>query len=169
MKKAIFAGALLLALALTACTTTTPEPEFVVVTATMLPPTLPPPTPVPTATPDVPPSPTPPEDGNPAEFVAIISPGNGTAWESTDWVEVTGSARGMPNDDVVVFFVDEGRNIHGYACAQLGQANANNIKAYSTRMTAPVNVDTDGRIIAAVLADEGGAAGSGGDVQPDPG
>jgi hypothetical protein len=68
----------------------------------------------------------------------------------------------MPNDDVIVFFVDEGRNIHGYACAQLGAPNANNIKTYSTRMTAPVNADTEGKIIAAVLADEGGAAGSAG-------
>ena len=164
MKKAILAGALLFALALAACTTTAPEPEFIVVTATPEPvqPTAVPPTPVPTATPAVEPSPTPPDDGNPAVFLAIITPRNGSAWESTDWVEVTGSARGMPTDDVVVFFIDEGRNIYGHACAQLGPANANDIKAFSTRMTAAVNVDTSGKVIAANLADDGSIAGSAG-------
>jgi hypothetical protein len=61
-----------------------------------------------------------------------------------------------------VFFIDEGRNIYGYACAQLGAPNANNIKTYSTRMTAPVNVDTAGKIIAANIDAAGGIAGSAG-------
>ena len=75
---------------------------------------------------------------------------------------MTGSARGQPSDDVVVFFIDEGRNIYGYACAQLGAPNANNIKTYSTRLTTPVNVDTEGNVIAANIDAEGGIAGSAG-------
>ena len=85
-------------------------------------------------------------------------------------LEVTGSARAMPNDDVIVFFVDEGRNIHSYACAELGAPNDANIKTYQTMMTAPVNSDTPGKVIAAVLADDGSIAGSAGvfvDAVPD--
>ena len=159
MKKTILGIAILLGLALAACSSTTPTAEVIVVTATpeAVAPTQVPPTEVPAATA----VPTP-DDGNPAVFLAIISPGNESAWESTDFVEVRGSARGQPTDDVVVFFVDEGRNIYGYACAQLGAPNANNIKTYTTRMTAPVNVDTAGKIIAANIADDGGIAGSAG-------
>ncbi|GMR10090.1 MAG: hypothetical protein BMS9Abin28_0911 [Anaerolineae bacterium] len=61
-----------------------------------------------------------------------------------------------------MFFVDEGRNIYGFACAELGAPNASNISTYSTRMTAPVNVDTAGKIIAGNLADDGSIAGSAG-------
>lgn len=159
MKKSILGAAMLLGLALAACSSETPTAEVIVVTATAeaVAPTEAPPTEVPAATVE----PTP-DDGNPAVFLAIISPGNGSAWESTDFVEVTGSARGMPTDDVVVFFIDEGRNIYGHACAQLGAPNTNNIKTYSTRMTAPVNVDTPGKIIAGNIADDGGIAGSAG-------
>lgn len=158
MKKSVFVGAMLLGLLLAACSTTTPTPETIIVTATPAPvqPTAAPPTPVPTATLEFP------DDGNPQTFVAIISPGNQSSWESTDFVEVRGSARGMPTDDIVVFFVDEGRNIYGYACAQLGAPNANSIKAFSTRITAPVNVDTPGKVIAVNLADDGTVAGSAG-------
>jgi hypothetical protein len=156
MKKTILAIGMLLGLVLAACSSTTPTAEVIVVTATpeAVAPTQVPPTEVPVA-------PTP-DDGNPAVFLALISPGNGSAWESTDFVEVTGSARGQPSDDVVVFFIDEGRNIYGYACAQLGAPNANDIKTYSTRMTAPVNVDTAGKIIAANIDAAGGIAGSAG-------
>ncbi len=159
MKKLSWAGALLLGLALAACSTTTPTAEVIVVTATpeAIAPTQVPPTEVPVATA----VPTP-DDGNPAVFLAIITPKNGAAWESTDFVQVTGSARAMPNDDVIVFFVDEGRNIYGAACAELGAPNANNIKTYSTRMTAPVNGDTAGKIIAVVLGDDGSVVGSAG-------
>ncbi len=158
MKKTMYVGALLLGLLIAACSTTTPTAEVIVVTATPEPvqPTAAPPTAVPTATQEFP------DDENPQTFVAIISPGNQSSWESTDFVEVTGSARGMPTDDIVVFFVDEGRNIYGHACAQLGEPNANSIKAFSTRMTAPVNADTPGKIIAANLADDGSVAGSAG-------
>jgi hypothetical protein len=95
-------------------------------------------------------------------FLAIINPRTGTEWESTDFIDVTGSARGMPNDDVIVFFVDQGRNIYGYACAELGAPNADNIKTYQTRMTAPVNDLTEGKVIAAVLNEDGSVAGSAG-------
>ncbi|MFV1858740.1 MAG: hypothetical protein ACC647_05240, partial [Anaerolineales bacterium] len=90
MKKLSWAGALLLGLALAACSTTTPTAEVIVVTATpeAIAPTQVPPTEVPAATAE----PTP-DDGNPAVFLAIITPKNGTAWESTDFIEVTGSAR----------------------------------------------------------------------------
>lgn len=156
MRKTILGTAMLFGLALAACSSTTPTAEVIVVTATpeAVAPTQAPPT-------EVPVEPTP-DDGNPAVFLAIISPGNGSSWESTDFVEVTGSARGQPTDDIVVFFIDEGRNIYGYACAQLGEPNANDISTYSTRMTAPVNVDTAGKIIAANIADDGGIAGSAG-------
>ncbi len=159
MKKSILGTAMLFGLVLAACSSTTPTAEVIVVTATpeAVAPTQVPPTEVPAATAE----PTP-DDGNPAVFLAIVSPGNGSSWESTDFVEVTGSARGMPTDDVVVLFIDEGRNIYGYACAQLGAPNANDISTYSTRMTAPVNVDTAGKIIAANIADDGGIAGSAG-------
>ena len=85
-------------------------------------------------------------------------------------LEVRGSAREMPNDDVIVFFVDEGRNIHGYACAELGAPNDANIQSYRTMMTAPVNSQTPGKVIAAVLGDDGSVAGSAGvfvDAIPD--
>ena len=159
MKKSVFAGTLLLGILLAACSTAAPTAEVIVVTATpeAVAPTEAPPTEVPAPTEEPTPS-----DGNPAVFLAIIAPGNSSSWESTDFVEVTGSARGQPTDDVVVFFIDEGRNIYGYACAELGAPNANNIKTYSTRMTAPVNVDTAGKIIAANIADDGGIAGSAG-------
>lgn len=160
MKKLLLVAFMLAMLGLAACSTTTPPPEYIVVTATpgaVVPTAEPPPTaePAPTAEPT-------PDDGNPAVFLAIIAPGNGSEWESTDFIDVTGSARGMPNDDVIVLFVDQGRNIYGYACAELGAPNANNIKTYQTRMTAPVNSKTEGKIIAAVLNDDGSVAGSAG-------
>ena len=159
MKKSILGIAMLFGFALAACSSTTPTAEVIVVTATpeAVVPTQVPPTEVPVATE----APTP-DDGNPAVFLAIISPGNSSSWESTDFVEVTGSARGMPTDNVVVFFIDEGRNIYGHACAQLGAPNANNIKTFSTRMTAPVNVDTAGKIVAGNVEDDSGIAGSAG-------
>jgi len=159
MKKSFFGATMLLGLVLAACSSEAPTAEVIVVTATAeaVAPTAVPPTEVPAATVEPTPS-----DGNPAVFLAIIAPGNGSTWESTDFVEVRGSARGQPTDDVVVFFIDEGRNIYGHACAQLGAPNADNIKTYTTRMTAPVNVDTAGKIIAANITDESGIAGSAG-------
>ena len=70
MKKSVWAGALLLGLALAACSTTTPTAEIIVVTATpgSVAPTQVPPTEVPAATVE----PTP-DDGNPAVFLAIIT------------------------------------------------------------------------------------------------
>ncbi len=157
MNKLNMAVLLLLLLGLAACSTATQTPEIIVVTATPGPPTEA----VPTAEPPPTVEPTP-DDGNPAVFLAIITPRNGTEWESTEMLEVTGSARAMPNDDVIVFFVDEGRNIYGYACAELGAPNDANIKTYKTLMTAPVNTTTDGKVIAAVLGDDGSVAGSAG-------
>jgi hypothetical protein len=157
MKKLVVVAIALMMLGLTACSTATPTPEIIVVTATPGAPTEA----VPTAEPPPTAEPTP-DDGNPAVFLAIISPKNGTVWESTNFIDVTGSARAMPNDDVIVFFVDEGRNIHGYACAELGAPNANNIKTFQTRMTAPVNTTTEGKVIAVVLGDDGSVAGSAG-------
>lgn len=147
MKKLILVVVTLMMLGLAACSTATPTPE----TAPPGVPTVSPPTAEPT-----------PDDGNPAVFLAIITPKNGTAWESTDFIDVTGSARAMPNDEVIVFFVDEGRNIYGSACADLGPANANNIKTYQTSMTAPVNTTTAGKVIAVVMNDDGSLAGSAG-------
>lgn len=91
MKKTILGIAMLFGLALAACSSTTPTAEVIVVTATpeAVAPTQVPPTEVPVAT--VAPTP---DDGNPAVFSAIISPGNSSSWESTDFVEVRGSARG---------------------------------------------------------------------------
>ena len=131
MRKTISGTAMLFGLALAACSSTSPTAEVIVVTATpeAVAPTQLPPT-------EVPVEPTP-DDGNPAVFLAIISPGNGSAWESTDFVEVRGSARGQPTDDVVVFFIDEGRNIYGYACAQLGAPNANNPSTPNETMFRP--------------------------------
>ena len=125
VKKLVMVVTALMMLGLAACSTATPTPESIVVTVTpgapaeAVPTVEPPPTAEPT-----------PDDGNPAVFLAIISPQNGTVWESTNLIHVTGSVRAMPNDDVIVFFVDEGRNIHGYACAELGAPNANNIKTF---------------------------------------
>ncbi len=152
MKKLYLVVPALMALGLAACSTATPTPEYIIVTATPGVPTAEPPA-------DEPPAP---DDGNPAVFLAIIKPGNGTEFESTAFLDVTGSARAMPNDDVIVFFVDQGRNIYGSACAQLGPPNDANIKTYQTRMTAPVNTVTDGKVIAVVLGDDGTAAGSAG-------
>lgn len=157
MKKLVVVALALMMLGLAACSTATPTPEIIVVTATPGVPTEA----VPTAEPPPTAEPTP-DDGNPAVFLAIISPKNGTVWESTNFIDVTGSARAMPNDDVIVFFVDEGRNIHGYACAELGAPNDANIKTFQTRMTAPVNTTTDGKVIAVVLGDDGSVAGSAG-------
>jgi hypothetical protein len=157
MKKVVLVATILMMLGLAACSTATPTPETIVVTATPGAPTEA----VPTAEPPPTAEPTP-DDGNPAVFLAIIRPGNGTSWESTVFLEVTGSARAMPNDDVIVFFVDEGRNIHGYACAELGAPNDANIKSYKTSMTAPVNSMTEGKVIAVVLGDDGSVAGSAG-------
>jgi len=103
-----------------------------------------------------------PDDGNPAVFLAIITPRTNSEWESTELLEITGSARAMPNDDVIVFFVDGGRNIYGYACAELGAPNDANIKTYKTHMTAPVNTSTEGKVIAVVLGDDGSVVGSAG-------
>lgn len=156
-KRVAIAGLLLATLWLAACAS--PTPEVIVITATpaaVVPTAAPPPT---AEQPTVEPTP---DDGNPAVFLAIISPRNDAEWESTDFIDVSGSARGMPNDEVIVFFVDQGRNIHGYACAELGAPNANNIKTYQTRLTAPVNSITEGRLIAAVLNEDGSVAGSAG-------
>lgn len=159
MKKLLIVFLTMLLLGLVACTTATPTPEVIVVTATpeaVVPTAEPPPTQAPAPTEEVP------DDGNPPVFLAIVRPGNNSEWESTELLDVSGSARGMPNDDVVVFFVDEGRNIHGYACAELGSPNDANIKTYQTRMTAPVNNPTEGKVIAVVLGADGSVAGSAG-------
>ena len=76
MKKIILGAAILYGLALAACSTTTPTAEVIVVTATpeAIAPTQVPATEVPAATAE----PTP-DDGNPAVFLAIISPGNGSS------------------------------------------------------------------------------------------
>jgi len=84
MKKLLLVIVTLMILGLAACSTATPTPE----TAPPGVPTVSPPTAEPT-----------PDDGNPAVFLAIITPKNGTAWESTDFIDVTGSARAMPNDE----------------------------------------------------------------------
>jgi hypothetical protein len=157
MRKVTLVVFALMMIGLAACSTATPTPEYIVVTATAGVPTQ--------APPPVEPSPTEapmPDDGNPPVFLVIISPRTDDEFKSTGFVEVRGSARGMPNDDVIVFFVDKGRNIHGYACATLGEPNENNIKTYKTEMTAPVNESIDGKVIAVVLNDDGSVAGSAG-------
>ena len=93
MKKWGIALAIFGVSALAACST--PTPEVIVVTAT---PDQSAPTQAPPEEPGEPDEPEAPDDGLPPSFVAIITPRNGTEWNVLNPIEVTGSARDMPND-----------------------------------------------------------------------
>ena len=141
------------ALFLAACAT--PTAEVIVVTAT----------PSAVATEDVDgemPEEELPDDGLPASFVVIISPGNGTQWNVSQPIQVTGSARDVPDDTVLIFAVDNGLNILGQTTAQLGPPNDQDVRAYSGTLSASVSTTTEGKIVSGVLNEDGSVAESAG-------
>jgi len=133
----------------------TPTPEVIVVTAT---PDQPAGT-TETAPTDEPMSP---DDGLPASFVTIISPGNGTQWNVAQPIQVTGSARDVPSDTVLIFAIDGALNILGQTTATLGPANDQGIQAYAGTLSASVSTTTDGKIVSGVLNEDGSVAQSAG-------
>ena len=132
----------------------TPTPEVIVVTATPDQPAAPDNTP--TDEPEMA------DDGLPVSFVTIISPGNGTQWTVAQPIQVTGSARDVPDDTVLIFAVDGGLNIVGQSTATLGPPNDQGIRAYAGTLSANVSATTDGKIVSGVLNEDGSIAGSAG-------
>ena len=132
---------------LTACST--PTPEVIVVTAT-------PAGVTPTDEPEMP------DDGLEPSFVVLISPSNGTQWNVAQPIQVTGSARDVPNDNVLIFAVDGALNIVGQTTATLGPPNDEGIQAYAGTLSASVSVTTDGKIVSGVLNEDGSIAQSAG-------
>jgi hypothetical protein len=92
----------------------------------------------------------------------IIQPGNGTDWNLVEPIEVTGSAAGMPNDQVLIFAIDGDLNILGESTATLGAPDANGLSTYTGTLWAFASVKTDGKIVAGGLYDDGSIAGSAG-------
>lgn len=92
----------------------------------------------------------------------IIQPGNGTNWNLVEPIEVTGSAAGMPNDQVLIFAIDGDLNILGESTATLGAPNADGLSTYTGTLWASASVKTDGKIVAGGLYDDGSIAGSAG-------
>ncbi|MFA9406698.1 MAG: Gmad2 immunoglobulin-like domain-containing protein [Anaerolineales bacterium] len=92
----------------------------------------------------------------------IIQPGNGTAWNLVEPIQVSGSASGMPNDKVLIFAVDQDLNIYGETTATLGAPDANGLSTYSGTLWASAAVETEGKIVAGGLYDDGSIAGSAG-------
>ncbi|MEA1978425.1 MAG: Gmad2 immunoglobulin-like domain-containing protein [Chloroflexota bacterium] len=92
----------------------------------------------------------------------IIQPGNGTDWNLVEPIEVTGSAAGMPNDQVLIFAIDGDLNILGESTATLGAPDANGLSTYTGTLWAFAPVKTDGKIVAGGLYDDGSIAGSAG-------
>ncbi len=92
----------------------------------------------------------------------IIQPGNGTDWNLVEPIEVTGSAAGMPNDQVLIFAIDGDLNILGESTATLGAPDANGLSTYTGTLWASAPVKTDGKIVAGGLYDDGSIAGSAG-------
>ena len=156
MKKWGIAFALIGALTLAACST--PTPEVIVVTATPSAATEP----APTDEPMEPEEPEGPDDGLPESFVTIISPGNGTQWNVTSPIEVTGSARDVPDERILIFAIDSALNILGQSSAILGPPNDAGIQAYSGILTAKVSSTTEGKIVTGSLNDDGSVAESAG-------
>jgi len=96
------------------------------------------------------------------EFLTIIQPKNGTAWDVTNPIEVFGSAKGMPNKDVLIFVTDTNLNILGNTTATLGLPNDEGIRSYRGLLSASVSAETQGKIISVVFNDDGSVAGSAG-------
>jgi len=92
----------------------------------------------------------------------IIQPGNGTAWNLVEPIQVTGSASGMPNDEVLIFAIDKDLNILGESSATLGAPDANGLSTYSGTIWASASAVTEGKIVAGGLYDDGSIAGSAG-------
>jgi hypothetical protein len=92
----------------------------------------------------------------------IIQPGNGTEWNLVEPIQVTGSAAGMPNDEVLIFAIDKDLNILGESSAKLGAPDANGLSTYSGTLWASVSAVTEGKIVAGGLYDDGSIAGSAG-------
>ncbi len=92
----------------------------------------------------------------------IIQPGNGTEWNLVEPIQVTGSASGMPNDEVLIFAIDKDLNILGESSAKLGAPDANGLSTYSGTLWASVSAVTEGKIVAGGLYDDGSIAGSAG-------
>lgn len=137
---------------LAACAT--PTPEVVVITAT----------PGQEAATEVAPTDEPEmaDDGLPNSFVTIISPGNGTQWNVAQPIQVTGSARDVPDDTVLIFAIDGSLNILGQTTATLGPPNDTGIRAYVGSLSAKVSSTTDGKIVSGVLDEDGSVAQSAG-------
>ncbi len=138
-------------LVLAACST--PTPEVIVVTATPS---------QGAATEVAPPEPEAPDDGLPASFLTIISPGNGTQWNVAQPIQVTGSGRDLPDERVLIFAIDASLNILGQTTATLGPPNDKGIQAYAGNLTAKVSTTTDGKIVSGVLNEDGSIAQSAG-------
>ena len=136
---------------LAACST--PTPEVIVVTAT-------PDQPAGEAAPTD--EPMAPDDGLPASFLTIISPGNGTQWNVAQPIQVTGSARDVPDDKVLIFAIDGSLNILGQTTVKLGPPNDDGIQAYAGTLSASVSTTTDGKIVSGVLNEDGSVAQSAG-------
>lgn len=92
----------------------------------------------------------------------IIQPGNGTDWNLVEPIQVTGSAAGMPNDQVLIFAIDGDLNILGESTATLGAPDANGLSTYTGTLWAFAPVKTDGKIVAGGLNEDGSIAGSAG-------
>ena len=92
----------------------------------------------------------------------IIQPGNGTEWNLVEPIQVTGSAAGMPNDQVLIFAIDGDLNILGESTATLDAPNAEGLSTYTGTLWASASVKTDGKIVAGGLYDDGSIAGSAG-------
>ena len=96
------------------------------------------------------------------EFLTIIQPKNGTVWNVSEPIQVYGSAKGMPNDDVLIFVTDNNLSILGATTATLGLPNEDGISTYTGMLSASVAVETNGKIISVIFNEEGSAAGSAG-------
>jgi hypothetical protein len=92
----------------------------------------------------------------------IIQPGTGTEWNLVEPIQVTGSAAGMPNDEVLIFAIDKDLNILGESSATLGAPDANGLSTYSGTLWASASAVTEGKIVAGGLYDDGSIAGSAG-------
>jgi hypothetical protein len=92
----------------------------------------------------------------------IIQPGNGTDWNLVEPIQVTGSAAGMPNNQVLILAIDGDLNILGESTATLGAPDANGLSTYTGTLWASASVRTDGKIVAGGLYDDGSIAGSAG-------
>ena len=139
-------------LVLAACST--PTPEVIVVTAT----------PSQEAATEAAPTDKPeaPDDDLPPSFLTIISPRNGTQWNASQPIQVTGSGRDLPDDRVLIFAIDGSLNILGQTTATLGAPNDQGIQAYAGNLTASVSTTTESKIVSGVLSEDGSIAQSAG-------